>query len=444
MNATVDKKANCLADVHVEVPAESVKKRRQAVVQRFRQLAKVPGFRPGKVPAQVIERRYADDIDSEVREALLGEGLRHAAKEHKLEVLGVQGIDDAVFQPDGAFTFKARLTLEPEFTLPDYMSIPVQAPPLGVTDEMVNARIEELREQFADFKDAGERKLEDGDIAVISYAASLDGQPLKEALPDVPDHLAARDDHWLRTDEDALLPGLGAKIVGMGVGDVQESAEIAFGDDFAVTDLAGKTVGYRVELKGIKERELPELNDDFARRLIPDKGIDELRDLLRQRLEEEQQNARRNLIGNQVLAWLDQQVQTELPADVLQRETQRRVDEIVHRGLSQGVDQQAIQSEQDKIFATASQQARGSVKASFVLEKIAEKEEIRATQPEIAARVYAMAERAGQPTRKYLKQLEKEHGLGGISNQIALGKTLDFLIDHAEVTEVEPKNEPEA
>jgi len=444
MNTTVEKKANCEAELHVEVPAETVKTKRQAIINRYRKLAKVPGFRPGKAPTQVVEKRFAPQIDGELREAIITEGLRAGSKEHDLKVLSVREVGDDTFQPDGAFTFMAYLTLEPEIELPPCENVPVEAPPLGIDDTMVDARLDGLREQFADFGDAEGRPLVEGDIAVISYTGSLDGTPLDDAIEGLPAHLVGREDHWLRTDDDGFLPGLAAQILGMNIGEKKDGLEVIFPEEFPVESLQGKVVSYDVTLVGIKEKNMPEADDEFAARILPGKSLEDLRAVLRERLEEEQREHRRSLITDQILTYLDRSVNVDLPSDLVQNETQRQVDEIVQRGAAQGLDNDAIAAEQDRIFASASAQAKSRVKNSFILEKIAEKEELKVSEADILAQVQAMASQANKPVRKVFKQLQKENALGGIRNQILLSKALDFVVSKAAITEVAPPDQEQA
>ena len=190
MNITIDKKPNCEAELHIDVDADAVRNRRQALVHRYQQLARVPGFRPGKTPLAVIEKRFAREIDGELREALVGDGCREAATQHKLTVISVRAVHDDTFQPDGNFTFTADLTLEPEIILPEYKGIEVSAPRAEVSDEALEARLLELRRQFATYNDATDRVLAMGDIAVIDFTGTVDGTPIEEAAPTA--HLSVR------------------------------------------------------------------------------------------------------------------------------------------------------------------------------------------------------------------------------------------------------------
>ena len=444
MNTTLEKKPNCEAELHVEVPAAEVRAKRQAILVRYRQLARVPGFRPGKTPIQVVEKRFARELEGELREGLVSAGCQAAAAEHKINILDVRALKDDTFQPDGNFTFTAVVTLEPEIELPEYKGIPVEAPAATVTDAMVEQNLDGLREQFADFIEAADRPLAAGDIAVIAYEGSIDGRPVAEAAPGVPDHLAARDNHWVRMEEGGFLPGFTAQIEGMAIGDTRDNVTVAFGADFPVEALRGRTAAYQVRLLGIREKHLPEADDAFASRILPGKTMDFLRTHLRERLAARIAERKHGMIADQILAYLDRSVEIDLPTDVVHRETQRRVDEIVQRGQMQGLKEEDIVAEKDRIFANATSQARMGVKASFILERIAEKEDIKVTKAEFEARIHAIARQEGKPLRKVMEELQKNRSLGGITHQLLLSKTLDFLVEQAAVTEVAPSADPGA
>lgn len=444
MNITIDKKPNCEAELHIEVDAATVRTRRQSIVHRYQQLAKIPGFRPGKTPLPVVEKRFAREIDGELREALVGDGCREAANEHKLSVISVRDVRDDTFHPDGNFSFTADLTLEPDITLPEYKGIEVTAPRVEVTDEMIDGRLNELRKNFATYNDVEGRALATGDIAIVSYSGTVDGTPVAEVAENA--HLAVKgtDDYWVRMEEGSFLPGFVAQIEGMEIGSSREGVKVTLEENYPIAELAGKEITYTVTLKGIKEQVLPEVDDAFAQRLLPGKTVADLRDTLRSRLTDELTERRRSRIVDQIMAFLDNSTETELPPDLLQRETQRRVDDLVERGIRQGMENEDLEAQQEQIFAAAADQAKTNLKTTFILEQIARKEELSVSDQEVINRIAWVAQRNNKPLKKFINELKRDNAIPGIRGQMLIGKAIDFLVLNAKVNEIAPETTGEA
>lgn len=435
MNITLDRKPGCEAEMHVEANAEEVREHQNAVTTKYAKLARVPGYRPGKTPAKIIAKRFAKQIKEEVEERLVNEGCKTGIQENDVKALAVRRIEQATFHDDGHFTFTAHLTLEPEIQLPEYKGIEVEAPIVEVTDAMIDERLEGFREQFADFEDI-DGPLAMDDVAVVSLKATLDGQPLSEALPEIASRFGGLDDYWLAMEENALIPGLAPKLVDMNIGDTRDDIEVEVPADFREADLQGKTLVYSVSLKGIKKRKLPEINDEFAARLLPDKSLAELRDFLRENMEDDLKQRRQNHIIDRIIAHLDGQISAELPQDAIQRETQRRVDMMVQNASRQGMSNEEMTQRQDEIFAAASAQARRSVKTSFIVDRIAAEEKITVSQNELMAEIQRMAANDRRPIKKVIKEMQERNMIAGIRDRVAFTKTLDFLVENAKITDV--------
>ncbi len=437
MNIHVDKKANCEADLRIEVPADTVKSKRSAITNKYRTHAKLPGFRPGKAPAAVVEKKFGKEIGEELHDEMVREALSKAVDEHKLNVLGVKSVTDETFQDDGNFTFTAVVSLEPEIELPEYKGIHVKAPKVEVTDERIEKELESLRERFADYEDVEDRGLAMDDIGVLSYSATIDGQPIKEVEPKVTDFIAGRESHWIKMDEESFLPGFCGQLIDLKKGEKNEKVEITMPEDFPLESLRGKEVIYSVEVIEIKEQKLPEVDDEFANKLMEGKTLADIKSMISENLEDQMKQQRESMIVDQVIEHLGKLVEVDLPEEVVARETQRRVDEMVRRGQSQGMEADAIESQQQEIFAAAEAQAKAGVKSSFILEKIAAAEKIEATDDELFAQIAQQAQQEGTPIKKFVKQVQKEGRIGSLKHQIQIGKVIDFLKENVVIEEVE-------
>ena len=183
MNITVEKLPDCLAKLRVEVPADKVTTERQKIAKGFAKQAKLPGYRPGKVPLSVVEKRFKQNIDEEFENRIIGEAIREAREQEKLDIISISKVDEKEYGLEGTFSFLAELTLTPEFELPDYKNIPVKVPKVEVTPEDVDKGLEQVRTNFADYEDITDRGAEIGDYIVVDYKGSADGKPIGEIAP---------------------------------------------------------------------------------------------------------------------------------------------------------------------------------------------------------------------------------------------------------------------
>lgn len=435
MNIIAERLPNCRVTLQVEVPAEIVTQERKKIASYFAKEAKIPGFRPGKAPKGVVEKRYQKEIDKELRSELIRRGCREGIDKESLDVLHISAIENEEFHLDDTFTFTAQIQTAPDFELPDYKGIAVEVQKVDVTDHDIDHALYHLRQRMANFEDVEGRELQAGDFAVITYSTTLEGKPLEEAVEDV-GYLAKGEDQWLHLEDDRFLPGFDEKLLGMNSGETREF-ELEMAEDFPIEDLKSKALSFKVDLKGIKQQVLPELTDEMVGQLEEGMTVEELRKREREELEMRQKGEQREAMTNQILEFLDKNVEFELPEDVVENETQRQVHDIVRRSQMQGATEDILVEQQDAIFQHAATQAQDSVKAGFILKQIAEKEEIEATEQELMEYISYMAASSKTPINKYINELKKNDGISQIANRIVTSKTLDFLRQNASVTEVD-------
>jgi trigger factor len=444
MKSTVQPKENCETEVHCEVPAEAVEARRQKLLNHYQKSLRLPGFRPGKAPLDVIKKKLGARLEEDLSSELVREALNAALREHDLPLLQIRAVLDDAFQPDGAFTFRAILAVEPTFELPEYKAVPLQAPKVSVTDEMIDATIDSLRERFAEFVEVSGRPLASGDIAVIDYAGKLDGQALAEALPELPQTLTGRDDHWLPVADEGFIPGFATQLQGMAAGDHNEQVAVEFPAEFPVEALRGKRVVYGVTLRGIREKQLPALDDALANRLVAGHTLEQLRELTSKRLVEHQQDRLRDILTEQMTAYLDRSVETDLPDALVSNEAQHLINSMVERGQKQGVSDEVIMAEQEKIIASGKEQARRNVKMRFILARIAEKEGLEVGDRELAMVVQQVITDSNKAPKKALEEMKKSGQIENIRQNLLLQKALAFILDAAAVTEIDVPAGPHA
>lgn len=434
MNIVVEKLPKCSANLRVEIPADTVAKERTSIVRAYTSKSRIPGFRPGKAPQAVVEKKYAKEIMGELTENLVDAALKEALKQESLKVLDFGTIQDLTFPADGTCSFHTTLTLAPEFQLPEYKGIAVTVPPAAVPEEDVTQQLESLRERFAEFTPIEDRPAELGDYVVIDYSSTVNGQPTDEFLGKSAGYLSGREGFWVKLDETFFLPGFAAQAVGMTPGESREIT-IQLPEDYPVAGLANQVLLLATTLKELKQSVLPELNDELAERLSPGKSMEELTTILRENMAYERDRKISDHKVNQIVAYLNSLVDCELPDSLIAEETQSQADSMVERGVRAGLSEDEIQGQQNEIFAAAGQQAVTNLRTNFILREIAAAEELVVEDKELVSHLVQIASSRKLDPKKFIKDMQRAGRIEGVRQSMLIGKTLDFLLEHATVTE---------
>jgi trigger factor len=276
----------CRLQLTIQADAGETQDTYNQVQQGFLQKARIPGFRPGKAPLDVIMRQYRSAIEADARDRLIGHFYHEALRQEQIQPVAVLGVDDVTFAPQTGIRFAIMLDVPPDFKLPKYKGLAISDETPVVGDEQVQERFEQLRRMLARYEAAPEQAIENGDVARLSYTAELDGKPLAEVVPEGA-RLAAATDTWVQADDSSEVPGLGLALVGAKQGETLQ-LKLDFPNPFALEGLAGKTLDYTVAIGEVRRRVMPELDEAFFKRL----GFDDepaMRTALRQDLEQEAQ-----------------------------------------------------------------------------------------------------------------------------------------------------------
>jgi trigger factor len=434
MNIVVEKQPKCVATLRVEIPADKVQGQREEIVKGYASKARVPGFRPGKAPRAVVEKRFQKEIAEELNGALINEAYDEALKQESLHVLDFGVPEDLTTQPNGSITFVSQLTLAPEVTLPEYKGVTVTVPPAAVPDEEIEAQLTALQERFADFKDIEGRAAEMADFAVIDYTSTVEGKPTEEFLGKAAGYLSGREGFWVRLDEKAFLPGFAAQLVGLNPADTKEIT-VTLPDDFPVADLREKEMVFQVTLKELKEAILPALDDELASRLAPGKTMDDIKEIIRENMAGERKRKIDDMKVNQIVEHFNSQVAFELPDQLVQHETQNQADAMVKRGVQSGMTESEIESQQEEIFSNAGEQAVTNLRTNFILQEIAVAEKITVSDTELVNHLAQIAASRKIAPKKFIKDMQRAGRLSNIRSSILIGKTIDFLVSQANVVE---------
>ena len=438
MIINLEKLPDCKALLRIEFPAQDTEAERKQIIKTFSKQAKIPGFRPGKTPTNVIQNRFKSEIESEFEDRVVRKAIQKTNDENELDIISIKEIRDQSHNNDGTFSATIELVIAPEFELSEYKGIEVTVPKIDVSNEELEESLGQIRERFADYQNVEDRGIQMGDFVVINYKGSIDGKAVGEVLPLAPATLAQNTGFWLKMDDNSFLPGFCKPLLDLKNND-SKSLNVTIPDDYEAEELRGQSLEYEVEIVEIKEQKLPDLDDDFAEKIEPGKSLDQLKNTLREQMEEQRKGYRQEMITNQILSKINSELEFEVPQEIVMRETQSRVNDIFNSNTERGVSEEELVEHQEQIIESAGQQANNSVKTSFILEQIADKEKIEVTQEEVLNRVGEIAANQKTSVKQLTKQLQKKNAFGKIINGIKIQKTIEFLRDSAVVKEVEPE-----
>ncbi len=330
------------------------------------------------------------------------------------------------FGEDKSMRFRATVVIAPEFELPDYKKIPVQLPDTKVSDAEIEEALERLREQSADFVDVPGRGLQMGDFAVLYFEGSMYSKPISEIAPQASKNLQGGKKFWLHLAADNFLPKFCEQLVGQKPGETR-LAIVEFPADFPVKELAGKKADYAVTVREVKEKVLPPIDDALAAKLAPGKTLVDLRQLLEHDIEHAKEHDVERAKESQIMKYLHERIQFELPPALLQNETRRALAELVQRNRERGVTDEMLKEKERELIDGAAGVAAHRLKTNFILHRIVERENIEVAKEDVDLRIRQEAARYDISPEKMRKELQQKDVLDDVAEQILLGKTLDFL-----------------
>ena len=424
--------APCRRVLKIEVPTADVEREFGRVAAEFTKFARLPGFRPGRAPRAMVEKRFAGEIEAEVQKSLIPDAYREAVQNQSLRPVGMPDIKDVHFGRNQPLAFTAELEVAPDFPLPDYKSIAVTKAAVTVTDDDVTQALNAIADQRAELQDVTGRALTMDDFATLNFSAVIDGKPLAEIAPDAK-MLSERQHQLIKMSTESFVPGFCEQLVGATAGEKRQ-VMVDFPADYAVKELAGKKATYFVDVVGIKAKKLPPIDDAFAAGFGQDLTLEKLKEAVRGDIQRERERGAENDAKNQIVEYLLSRTNIDVPPGMLAAETRHVIQDLVRENTARGVPREALVEKKDEIFQFASRNAADRLKMSFILGKIGAQEKIEVTSAEIDRRIAQLAARYSLQTPKLRKQLEERGGLDEIHEELLIAKVLEFLVKSANVS----------
>ena len=410
---------DCKRSVEIEIPLEEVERARERVTNSIKQRVRLPGFRPGKAPVSMIQSRFEGEIRNEVLELLLPQAFRDRVQKEELKVVGQPDISDLKFEPGQPIRFKAQFEISPEFELGEYRGIPVKYEEPTVTDEEIDKRLEAMRENKAEYPNLDPRPIENGDYVLV-HLKSLSG--LAEPIDQ---------DVQIQVGGEDTLPAFNEILIGISP-DETKQVDITYPDDYGQERLAGKTVSFDLTPKFIRKKELPALDDEFARDLGDYQTLDELKDAVRKTIFHEKQYVTQQAAKEELIDKLIERNDFPVPDAYIDKQIENQVRMQLRDLAGRGIDPNTIKLDWEKVKENQRDKAIRNVKASLLLEKISEREGMHATKDEVDREVQRVARQEREAVPVTRARLEKEGALARIASHIQTEKTLHFLFEQAQ------------
>ena len=414
------KKDGVKREISVEIPAEEVTRETEAIVQKYQKMARLPGFRRGHVPASIIKQRFKEDLKSDVVEALVPRYFRKEAEKLGMIPVSQPRVTDLHIHEGEPLRFKASFEILPEIKVEGYKELRADHPQIEVKDEEVEEALNNAREQHATFTSVEGRALAGGDFA----QASMDGRPKDADSTAKPVHM---DELLIEIGGKNTVPEFAENLRGANAGDAREF-DVNYPEDASDKRLAGKTFIYTVKVHAIKQKNLPELNDEFAKELGEFTSLDQVRKQIRENMTAERRHAAEREAKDKLVAELVKRNDFEVPESLVDRQIDVRLERGLRALAAQGMKMEDMKKmDLPRLRAGQRDQAVQDVKSSLLLERIAELEGIGVGDEELNHEIEALARQSKQTPEALRTRLTQDGGLDRIRNRIRSEKTLDFL-----------------
>jgi len=406
----------------VEIPTDIVNEGIDRIARDYSRRARVPGFRPGKAPARVIKQRYKSEILHDLAHDLIPRAVDDALRERGMEAIDAPDIRDVNVEENQPLTFSAFFEILPPFETTEYAGIALTRAVTAVPEDSVDHAMQRLRDRAARYEPVEGRGVEHGDTVTVDLDRK-DAQGQSDAHKDVAIEIGAK----------ANPPGLDEHLLGLEVG-ATKTFTLNYPADYAIAELAGQAVEYTVIVKSLKRRVLPELDDEFAKDLGDFENLAALRARVREDLEHEAKHAGERDMRSELMKQLAARVPYPLPASLVDREIDRRLEDFARRMMDQGIDPRQAGIDWQAFRESQREPAVEAAGGAVYLDQVARNEKIEVTADELDEEVGRYAERTGRTPAAVRAALEKEQGLSRVAAGIRREKSIDFLLSRATIT----------
>jgi trigger factor len=418
-------------EIQIEIPVADVNRQTDSLIQKYQKVARIPGFRRGHVPASIIRQRFSEEIKTDMVEALIPRYFRQEAERLGIHPVSQPRVTDLHLHDGEPLRFKAAFEVLPEIKLEGYKELRADKPEIAVSESDVENALADLRERHASFNPVEGRALADGDFAQVS----LDGNPKPsesesetKAGEGQPVHM---DEVLVEIAGKDTMPEFTEHLRGANPGD-ERTFDVNYPEDTQDKRLAGKTFSYAVKVQSIKQKSLPELNEEFAKQLGEFQTMDDVRKAIREQMESERKHQAQHEAKEKLVGELIQRNDFEVPDSLIEQQIDIRIERGLRALAAQGLTaEQMKKMDLSRLRAGQREQAIHDVKAALLLERVAEEENVQVSDEELNQELESLARQSKQTSEAVRARLTRDGGLDRIRTRIRNEKTLDFLYDQS-------------
>jgi len=423
INDSTTKESATRREIQVEIPVEDVNRQTDSLIQKYQKVARIPGFRRGHVPASIIRQRFSEEIKTDVVEALIPRFFRREAERLSLHPVSQPRVTDLHLHQGEPLRFKAAFEVLPEIKLEGYKELRADKREIAVSEDDVEQALADLRERHASFNPVEGRTLADGDFAQVS----LDGNPKSvegKIGEGQPVHM---DEVLVEIAGKNTMPEFTEHLRGTSAGD-ERTFDVNYPEDTQDKRLAGKTFSYAVKVQSIKQKSLPELNDEFAKQLGEFQTMGDVRKAIREQIESERKHQAEHDAKEKLVGELIQRNDFEVPDSLIEQQIEIRLERGLRALAAQGLTaEQMKKMDLQRLRVGQREQAIHDVKAALLLERVAEEENLQVSDEELNQELESLARQSKQTSEAVRARLTRDGGLDRIRTRIRNEKTLDFL-----------------
>ncbi len=434
---TVEEVGPCRKKVSIEIPEQTVKKAADGQYETLRKEMIVPGFRKGRAPRELLEKRFGKEASEQIRLKLLAAASETAIKDNKLDILRDPTIDyeNIKLPTDGPLKFDFEVEVRPEFELPGLEAIPVERKKLQVTDEHLDTEIDHLRKWCGIWVPREGAKVEPDDQIIADATIKPEGAEEEQKLDNI--EIYVRPNGFVGA---IPVPKLDELLVGASTGDVKQIT-IEVPKTFFREELRGKKVDITITVKDVKYLKPADLNEDFFKRFAV-QDVNELRERIRDRLQDGLEQQIRAEMTDQIYKYMLDNTTFDLPVDIVADQANQLLRRQYVNLLQRGLPKERIDEQLEQLRAGSEQQAKGMVKTFFIMDKVAEKLGIEVTDEEVNGHIAQIAVQQSQRPERLKEQMQRDGTLAQLKLQVRENKCISRLLESAKITEVEPQKEP--
>ena len=421
MKVDVEKVSPCRRKLKIEIPNMELKKELESVYQELGRSVKVPGFRAGKVPREVLEKRFSKEAQDELLKKVIPEAYSKAIQEKKLHPVGHPHVKEVQFKENAPLSFEALFDISPEIKLKNYKGIKLKRKKVAVKDEEVAQALENIRQQQAQYTVVAERGLQMGDMAIVGWEMFHEGRPVETVK-----------DTWVPMQEKWYFENFCQQLLGAKAAEKRD-VKVTVPADFKNKTVAGKPVTFQVAVKEIKVQALPELNDEFAKELGKFETLAQVKEELKKQLEKVKEKDEENSLKAQLVEYLNKEYKFDLPGFLVEEIAREILTRAVNQLLQRGAKEEEVKGQLETLKKSAHDRAETEVRISYLVDEMAKEEKISVSKEDME-KYFGELVRSGQNPAYLQQHFSKQENVQELQGRLLEEKVLQFLISHGKIS----------